>query len=78
MFAVLTNPARHPQIDGSGLLREVASPATISAVGDVFVMKMYYSEIGHYEMNNHLVEYELDQRISWEPEAGRASQGRPR
>jgi hypothetical protein len=32
---------------------------------------MYYSEHGDYEMNNHVVEYERDRRIGWEPEAGR-------
>jgi hypothetical protein len=40
-------------------------------VGDVFVMRMYFSEIGDYEMNNHVVEYEPGRRIGWEPEAGR-------
>jgi hypothetical protein len=34
-------------------------------------MKMHYSQIGEYEMNNHVVEYEQDRRIGWEPEAGR-------
>jgi hypothetical protein len=43
----------------------------ISGVGDVFVMKMYFSHLGDYEMNNHVVEYEQDRRIGWEPEAGR-------
>jgi hypothetical protein len=43
----------------------------ISGAGDVFVMKMYFSELGNYEMNNHVVEYEQDRRIGWEPEAGR-------
>jgi hypothetical protein len=32
---------------------------------------MYYVELGDYEMNNHIVEYERDRRIGWEPEAGR-------
>jgi hypothetical protein len=32
---------------------------------------MYFSELGNYEMNNHVVEYEQDRRIGWEPEAGR-------
>ncbi len=35
------------------------------------MMKMYFSELGNYEMNNHVVEYEQDRRIGWEPEAGR-------
>ena len=38
-------------------------------------MKMYFSGLGDYEMNNHVVEYELDRRIGWEPEAGRGHPG---
>ena len=34
-------------------------------------MRMYFSHLGDYEMNNHVVEYERDRRIGWEPEAGR-------
>ena len=54
-----------------GMLRRGASNEVISGIGDVFVMKIYFSELGDYEMNNHVVEYELDRRIGWEPEAGR-------
>ncbi len=71
IFQILVNPARHLELDGSGMLRGAVSTTMISAVGDVFVIKMYYSELGDYEMNNHVVEYELDRRIGWEPEAGR-------
>jgi hypothetical protein len=71
IFQVLADPARHPEFDGSQMLRGAASTAVISGVGDVFVMRMYYAEIGDYEMNNHVVEYEKDRRIGWEPEAGR-------
>ena len=74
VFQVLADPVRHPEFDGSGMLRGAVSTAVISAVGDVFVMKMYYSGIGDYEMNNHVVEYEPDRRIGWEPEAGRGHQ----
>jgi hypothetical protein len=71
IFQVLANPVRHPEFDGSEALRGAASAAAISGVGDVFVMKMYYPHLGDYEMNNHVVEYEPDRRIGWEPEAGR-------
>jgi hypothetical protein len=71
IFQVLANPVRHADFDGSESLRGAGSAAVISGVGDVFVMKMYFSHLGHYEMNNHVVEYELDRRIGWEPEAGR-------
>jgi hypothetical protein len=71
IFQVLANPVRHTEFDGSQMLRGTVTPTVISGAGDVFVMKMYYSEIGEYEMNNHVVEYEQDRRIGWEPEAGR-------
>ena len=71
IFQVLADPVRHPEFDGSGSLRGAGSTAVISGVGDVFVMKMYFSHLGDYEMNNHVVEYEQDRRIGWEPEAGR-------
>ena len=71
IFEVLADPARHPEFDGSGSLRGAGAAAVISGVGDVFVMKMYFPHLGDYEMNNHVVEFEQDRRIGWEPEAGR-------
>jgi hypothetical protein len=71
IFQVLANPVRHQEPDGSGSLRGAASAAMISGVGDVFVMRMYFEHLGDYEMNNHVVEFEQDRRIGWEPEAGR-------
>ena len=71
IFQILADPARHRDLDGSGMLRGVVAGAAITGVGDVFVMKMYFTELGEYEMNNHVVEYDPDRRIGWEPEAGR-------
>jgi hypothetical protein len=71
IFALLADPTRHLDLDGSGMLRGAVTDAVISGVGDVFIVSMYFSEIGDYEMNNHVVEYELNRRISWEPESGR-------
>jgi hypothetical protein len=71
IFQVLADPVRHPEFDGSESLRGAASSAVISGVGDVFVMKMYFAHLGDYEMNNHVVEFEPDRRIGWEPEAWR-------
>ena len=80
IFRVLADPGRHVELDGSGMLRGAVTTAPVSGVGDVFVMKMYFSELGDYEMNNHVVEYELNLRIGWEPEPGRghpdAAEGR--
>jgi hypothetical protein len=71
IFRVLADPGRHMELDGSGSLRGAVTAVPVSGVGDVFIMKMYFSELGDYEMNNHVVEYEPDRRIGWEPEAGR-------
>jgi hypothetical protein len=71
IFRVLADPVRHSDFDGSDMLRGPISAAVISGVGDVFVMKMYFSRLGDYEMNNHVVEYEQDRRIGWEPAGGR-------
>jgi hypothetical protein len=75
IFRVLADPGRHAELDGSGMVRGAVTTAPISGVGDVFVMRMYFSELGDYEMSNHVVEYERDRRIGWEPEAGRGHPG---
>jgi hypothetical protein len=71
IFRLLADPGRHRDLDGSGMLRGVVSGTTISGVADVFVMQMYFEELGDYQMINHVVEYEPGRRIGWEPEAGR-------
>ena len=71
IFRILADPSRHPDLDGSGMLRSVVTNRVISAVGDVFVMKMHFDRLGDYEMNNRVVEFEPSRRIAWEPEPGR-------
>jgi hypothetical protein len=46
------------------MLRDGSGNKIVSAVGGLFVMKMYNDEMGDYEMSNHVVEYVPDQRIS--------------
>lgn len=71
VFDVLADPRRHLDLDGSEMLRGPVTDEIVTAVGDVFVMRMYFSEHGDYEMNNHVIAYELNRRIGWEPVAGR-------
>jgi hypothetical protein len=71
VFAILADPTKHTELDGSGMLRGAVTTRPVSGVGDVFTMRMFFSELGDYEMNNHVVEYEPNLRIAWEPEAGR-------
>lgn len=67
VFALLTDPTKHPEIDGSGMVRSATSHSAISGVGDTFTMQMHNDEMGDYEMLNHVVSYEPDRRIAWEP-----------
>ena len=78
LFALLANPARHPEIDGSGMVREAVAPRPLTAVGDNFVMKMHHQEFGDYEMTNHVVAFEPGRRIEWMPERVGAEPGRYR
>jgi activator of Hsp90 ATPase-like protein len=71
VFGVLADPSMHTALDGTGMLRGAVTTKPVCRVGDVFAMQMYYVEHGDYEMNNHVVEFELNRRIGWEPEAGR-------
>ncbi|WP_042430187.1 SRPBCC family protein [Streptacidiphilus anmyonensis] len=71
IFRILADPGRHPDLDGSGMLRGGVFDAEVSAVGDVFVMRIHYGPYGDYEMNNHVIEYEPGRRIGWEPRPGR-------
>jgi hypothetical protein len=75
VFKVLADPRSHVDLDGSGMVRGLASGTAITAVGDTFTMKMHYEQLGDYEMINHVVDYELDRRMGWEPEAGNGHPG---
>lgn len=67
VFELLTDPVRHPEIDGSGMVRNALDAHRIRGIGDAFVMAMHNDEMGEYEMTSHVVEYEQDRRIVWEP-----------
>ena len=69
IFGILSNPQRHMDFDGSNMLRGAESNRPISDVGDIFTMKM--NRLGRdYVMVNHVVEFEPDRRIFWEPAPG--------
>ena len=66
LFDFLARPDNHLLIDGSGMLRK-SSGGVISGVGDVFTMTMHNDEMGDYEIANHVVAYEPNRKISWQP-----------
>jgi hypothetical protein len=69
---MLADPANHPALDGSGMLRAATSQAVPSRVGDTFTMAMYLPQLGDYLMLNRITAFEQDRRIVWEPTPGDA------
>jgi hypothetical protein len=67
LFAVLSDPVRHPVIDGSGMVRRAITTEPVTKVGDVFRMVVYHPAVGEYETDNHVVEFEPERRIAWAP-----------
>ena len=64
VFALLADPSRHPEIDGSGtLVGAVEGPRRLS-LGDVFGMDMKAG--GRYRMLNTVVELDEGRRIAWQ------------
>lgn len=70
IYAVVTDPAAHVQIDGSGML--VATPASrrVSAVGDTFTMEMDRAPLGdlpmgRYTVLNTITAIEPDRLVEW-------------
>ena len=63
MFALLADPHRHHELDGSGSVRRAVSGPRRLALGDRFGMSM---RIGlPYRVLNRVVELEPDRRIAW-------------
>lgn len=73
IFRVLTDPANHLALDGSGMLRGAQDPPALATVGDTFMMSMYLPDLGDYLMLNRVIAFEDDRRIGWEPTPGNAS-----
>ena len=68
IFAIVADPGRHTEIDGSEMLRGALTDSAVSGVGDVFVLNMFLERLGgDYQMANTVVEYEQDRKIVWEP-----------
>jgi uncharacterized protein YndB with AHSA1/START domain len=67
VFALLADPDRHPDLDGSGTVRASDTHLAITEVGDVFVMEMEHPDRGRYTVENHVVRYEPDRSLAWAP-----------
>jgi len=64
IFALLSDPARHGDIDGSGMVQSARGGATSLTLGTKFGMNMKLGPIP-YRINNTVVEFEQDRLIAW-------------
>jgi uncharacterized protein YndB with AHSA1/START domain len=63
VFALLANPHRHHEFDGSGTVRGATSGPQRLALGDRFGIDMKMTL--PYRITNRVVEFEPDRRIGW-------------
>lgn len=64
IFAIVADPARHHEIDGSGTVQGVQVSSTPLTLGSTFSMNMKMGV--PYTMVNTIVEYEPDRLIAWQ------------
>jgi uncharacterized protein YndB with AHSA1/START domain len=65
IFAIVADASRHPEIDGSGSVKQLkqGAPEQLS-LGSTFGMSM---KLGvPYSMSNTVIEFEPDKRIAWQ------------
>ncbi|MBA0047245.1 SRPBCC family protein [Mycobacterium sp. NPDC050853] len=64
IFALLTDPNRHREFDGSGAVRAARADTGPLVLGSTFSMSMKAGL--PYRMTSTVVEYEKDRRIAWQ------------
>jgi hypothetical protein len=84
VFLIITDPARHIEIDGSGMLRDAGDPRRLGAVGDTFDIEMDGRPLAHlvelprqYTVRNTVTRIIPDRLLEWAPAVlGKAWNGR--
>lgn len=67
VFDVLSNPARHVELDGSGFVISDEKSNRIQGTGDVFTMNMTGDHMGgDYQTDNHVTGYSQNQLLAWQ------------
>jgi len=64
IFDVLADPARHADIDGSGMVQKVRGDATRLELGAKFGMDMKMGPVP-YKISSTVVEFEENELIAW-------------
>lgn len=65
IFDLLADPARHGEIDGSGMVQQARGDATRLEMGTTFGMDMKMGPLP-YRISNTVVEFEENRLIAWE------------
>ncbi|MEH3034342.1 MAG: SRPBCC family protein [Aeromicrobium erythreum] len=65
VFALLADPRRHAEIDGSGMVRADDGAEPITAPGQVFRMHVHHPRAGDYRTDNLVTRFEPDVEIAW-------------
>lgn len=67
VFDVLSNPERHPELDGSGFVVSDEKTDRITATGQVFRMNMTGDHMGgDYQTDNTVTGYEENHLLAWQ------------
>lgn len=67
VFDVLSNPERHPELDGSGFVVSDEKTDRITATGQVFRMNMTGDHMGgDYQTDNTVTGYEKNHLLAWQ------------
>jgi hypothetical protein len=67
LFDILSNPRRHPEVDGSGFIRSGDRTNRVQGVGDVFTMEMSGDHMGgDYRTENHVTGYDKNALLAWQ------------
>lgn len=65
IFDLLSNPERHEETDGSGMVRAADKGERLKKVGDTFTMNMHNDD-GDYQTKNAVYAFEDGRVIGWE------------
>ncbi len=66
IFELLADPARHGELDGSGMVRAAESTGPLTGVGQCFVMEMLWTDgVREYRVENHVTRYEPGRALEW-------------
>lgn len=69
LYAILRDPRRHAELDGSGMVRSDDAAERITGTGQVFRMNVHHPTAGDYRTDNHVTRFDADVLLSWQTSA---------